>query len=122
MYVEAVHRLNDHGALITQGAHGTSRDGFDAQWRMIQLLTVEGELVTHCELFDEKDVDAAIARFEQLSLPSRGWRTRQAGRTTDSRQTSRLATGTPWWRYSPTAFPPTIAVGWSSRYPTRSRY
>ena len=71
MYVEAVHRLNDHGALITQGAHGTSRDGFDAQWRMIQLLAVEGELGTHCELFDEKDVGAAIARFEQLSLPSR---------------------------------------------------
>ena len=71
MYVEAVHRLNDHGALITQGAHGTSRDGFDAQWRMIQLLTVEGELGTHCELFDEKDIDTAIARFEQLSLPSR---------------------------------------------------
>ena len=70
MYVEAVHRLNDHGALITQGAHGTSRDGFDAQWRMIQLLTVEGELGTHCELFDEKDIDAAIARFDELSRPA----------------------------------------------------
>ena len=70
MYVEAVHRLNDHGALITQGAHGTSRDGFDAQWRMIQLLTVEGELGTHCELFDEKDLDAAIARFDELSRPA----------------------------------------------------
>ena len=70
MYVEAVHRLNDHGALITQGAHGTSRDGFDAQWRMIQLLTVEGELGTHCELFDEKDIDAAIARFDELSQPA----------------------------------------------------
>ena len=35
MYIEAVHRLSDHGAVITHAAHGTSQDGFDAEWRMI---------------------------------------------------------------------------------------
>ena len=67
MYVEAVHRLNDRGAVITQGAHGTSHDGFDAQWRMIQLLTVEGDQGNHCEIFDEADIEAALARFDQLT-------------------------------------------------------
>ncbi len=70
MYVEAVHLLNDRGVVITQGAHGTSAEGFDAQWRMIQLLTVEDDLGDHCELFDEKDIDAAIARFDELCSPA----------------------------------------------------
>ena len=34
------------------------------------LLTVEGEMINRCELFDEADLDAAIARFEQLSRPA----------------------------------------------------
>ncbi|WNG95526.1 BTAD domain-containing putative transcriptional regulator [Mycobacterium sp. ITM-2016-00318] len=66
MYVEAVHRLDDLGAVITQGAYGTSPQGFDAQWRMIQLLTVQDQLGTFCELFDEADLDAALARFDEL--------------------------------------------------------
>ena len=70
MYVEAVHRLNDRGTVITQGAHGTSQEGFDAQWRMIQLLTVEGDKGSHCEIFDEADLDAAIARFDELTRPA----------------------------------------------------
>jgi class 3 adenylate cyclase len=66
MYIEAVNRLDDHGVVITQGAFGTSEEGFDAQWRMIQLLTVQGEMGSECELFDEADLDAALARFEEL--------------------------------------------------------
>ena len=33
---------------------------------MIVLLTVEGDLINRCEVFDEADLDAALARFEEL--------------------------------------------------------
>ena len=33
---------------------------------MIDLLTVEGDLLSRCEVFDEADLDAAFARFEEL--------------------------------------------------------
>ena len=69
-YIEAVHRLNDLGAVVTHAAHGTSQEGFDAEWREVNLLTVEGDMVNRCELFDEADLDTALARFEQLSRPA----------------------------------------------------
>ena len=34
------------------------------------LLTVEGELINRCEIFDEADLDAALARFDELSSPA----------------------------------------------------
>ncbi len=34
------------------------------------LLMVDGDLISRCELFDEADLDAAIARFDQLSRPA----------------------------------------------------
>ena len=37
VYIEAVHRLSDLGAVVTQVAHGTSQEGFDAEWRMISI-------------------------------------------------------------------------------------
>ena len=37
---------------------------------MIQLLTVEGDLVNRSELFDEADLDAALARFQELQSPT----------------------------------------------------
>ena len=67
IYIEAVHRLSDLGAVVTHVAHGTSHEGFDAEWRMIELLTVDGDLINRCELFDEADLDAALARFDELS-------------------------------------------------------
>ena len=66
-YLEAVHRLSDLGAVVTHAAFGTSHDGFDAEWRGIDLLTVEGDKVSRAELFDEADLDAALARFDELS-------------------------------------------------------
>ena len=39
-------------------------EGFDAEWRLVDLMTVEGELISRCEIFDEADLDAALARFE----------------------------------------------------------
>ncbi len=35
IYIEAVHRLTDLGAVVTHVAHGVSQEGFDAEWRMI---------------------------------------------------------------------------------------
>ena len=66
IYIEAVHRLSDLGAVVTAAAYGTSQEGFDAEWRMIDLFTVEGDLISRCEIFDEADLDAALARFEEL--------------------------------------------------------
>ena len=67
---EAVHRLSDFGAVVTSIAYGTSQQGFDAEWRTIQLLTVEDNRINRCELFDEADLDAALARFEELHPPT----------------------------------------------------
>ena len=32
----------------------------------VQLMTVKGDLINRCEIFDEADLDAALARFEEL--------------------------------------------------------
>ncbi len=70
IYIEAVHRLSNLGAVITQAAHGTSQQGFGAEWRVIGIFTFDGDLLSRCELFDEADLDAALARFDQLSPPA----------------------------------------------------
>ncbi len=71
MYIEVVHRLSSLGAVITQAVHGTSQHGFEAEWRENSIFTFDGDLVSRCELFDEADLDAAIARFEELDQPAR---------------------------------------------------
>lgn len=65
-HIEAVHRLNDLGAVVTHAAHGTSQEGFDAEWRVILVGIIEGDLLSRVEVFDESDLDAALARFEEL--------------------------------------------------------
>ena len=70
VYIEAVHRLTDLGAVVTHAAYGTSQEGFDAEWRGIAIFTVDGDLVSRSEVFDEADLDAALARFEELSRPA----------------------------------------------------
>lgn len=65
-YVEVVHRLTDTGALVTHAALGSSREGFDAEWRGVDLLMVEGDLVSRSEVFDEADLETALARFAEL--------------------------------------------------------
>lgn len=71
IYIETVHRLNNLGAVFTWARHGTSHEGFAAEWRGVNLLTVDGEMISRAEVFDEVDIDAAIARFDQLSQPAR---------------------------------------------------
>ena len=67
IYIEAVQRLSNLGAVITHKAYGTSHEGVDAEWRAIDLLTIDGGLINRGEIFDEADIDAAIARFEELN-------------------------------------------------------
>lgn len=70
IYIETAHRLDDLGAVFTWTGHGTSREGFDAEWRGVTLMTVEGEMLSRMEVFDEADLDSALARFNQLSRPA----------------------------------------------------
>src|SRR5581483_11358739 len=70
IHIETVHRLTNSGAVIAHNGRGTSQDGFAAEWRAIDLLIVEGDRITRCEIFDEDDVDAALARFDELSRPA----------------------------------------------------
>jgi class 3 adenylate cyclase len=70
VYIEAAHRLSELGAVVTQVLKGTSPEGFDGEWRLIDLFTVEGDLISRCEVFDEADLDAALARFDELSRSS----------------------------------------------------
>ncbi len=70
VYVEAVHRLSNLGGVVTQCARGSSREGFDAEWREVVLLTFEAGRVNHFEVFDEADLAAALARFDELDRPA----------------------------------------------------
>lgn len=69
IHIEAVHRISELGAVVTRAVTGTSREGFYAEWREVDLITVDGELVSRCEIFDEADLDVALAEFEQLNHP-----------------------------------------------------
>ena len=53
VYIDAVHRLRNLAAVITHVAKGTSREGFDAEWRGVILVMFEGDLISRCEMFDE---------------------------------------------------------------------
>ena len=70
MYIEAVHRLTDLGVVVTLAVHGISTEGFDAEWRIVELLTREGDLGKRCEIFKEADLDAALATFDELNRPA----------------------------------------------------
>jgi hypothetical protein len=67
IYVETVHRLSDLGVVVTHTARSVSHDDFDAKWRMVDLFTVEGDRINRLKLFDEADLDAALARFEEIA-------------------------------------------------------
>ncbi len=68
--IESVHRLRAGGAVVTWTGHGNSVEGFEAEWRAITFVTVHGGMITRSELFDETDLEAALARFDELSRPA----------------------------------------------------
>ena len=69
-HIEAVHRLSGIGAVYSWAGHGTSQEGFEAEWRGINVVTFEGDLINRSEMFDEVDLDAALAKFDELNLPA----------------------------------------------------
>ena len=56
--------------MVTFASDGTSEKGFAAEWRGLNILTVEGDLIDHGEIFDEDDLEAALARFDELTRPT----------------------------------------------------
>ena len=67
-----------------------------------QLATVEGDLINRSERFDEADIDAALARFDELSRPPA---IRKRGDPRPGRLLavhSTAATGTRWLDWPPT--------------------
>jgi len=68
IFIEAVHWLSALGAVVTQAVKGTSPEGFNAEWRIVNVFTVEDDRLSRCEVFDESDLDAALARFKELEL------------------------------------------------------
>ncbi|HVQ53356.1 MAG TPA: hypothetical protein VMS92_25260, partial [Mycobacterium sp.] len=69
--IVAVHRLDDRGVAFTQFVQASSRDGFNAEWRDVVVMTFDGELINRCEVFDEDDIDTALSRFDELSASPR---------------------------------------------------
>lgn len=58
------------GAVFTQPGRGISHEGFEAEWRDVILMSIEGDQFNRCEVFDETDLDAALARFDELNRQS----------------------------------------------------
>lgn len=71
LHIESVHRLSDLGAVFTRSSNATTEAGFEAEWRAIDLITVDGDSISRGENFDETDLDTALARFDELSAPAR---------------------------------------------------
>ena len=70
LYVAAVHRLSDLGAVVTHTSRGTAQEGVDVEWRLLALFTVDGDMISRSELFDEAHIDEALARFDELYSPT----------------------------------------------------
>ena len=111
MFIESVHQLSDIGTVVTHASRGTSQDDFEAEWRQITLFTLEGDLCNRCEIFDEANLEAALARLDELHPQTR--RLENAASQVVERfwTSSRPAIGTRWPRLWPTTFARTIAVG-----------
>ena len=70
IYIETVHRLSDLGAVVTKLLKGPRRRASTPSGGVLDIMTVEGDLINRCEIFDEADLDAALARFDELSRPA----------------------------------------------------
>ena len=64
--VATVHRLTNLGAVVAHATHATSQEGLEVESGEIIILMVDGDLLSRCEIFNETDLDAALARFEEL--------------------------------------------------------
>ena len=105
IHIEAVHQAE-------QPRSGRHPDGkWDLARRLRRRVAAgrhvhrRGDMVNRCEVFDETDIDAALARFEELH-PQAPRLENAASQSVDTLlgATSRPATGTRWPRYWPTTF------------------
>ena len=64
--VATVHRLTNLGAVVAHATHATSQEGVEVESGEIIILMVDGDRLSRCEIFNEADLDAALARFEEL--------------------------------------------------------
>ena len=89
------HRLTDLGAVVTHVAKATSREGFDAEWRWTWLLRSRRRSDQPLRDFRRGDLDAALARFEELhpTAAAAGKRGKPSGQAA-FRRTSPPKTGT----------------------------
>ncbi len=67
-WTKAVHALDAHGLVSTLVIEGTDAHGNELQWGRTFLFLSDGPRV---EVYEEEDVDAALARFEELRPPAR---------------------------------------------------
>ena len=65
-----VHALDAHGTVVKFVIEGTDVHGNELQWPRVLLLSV-GREETRLEVYEEDDVDAALARFEELRPQAR---------------------------------------------------
>jgi hypothetical protein len=71
LYVQDERQLSDLGAVVAHASVGSSREGFDAEWRWVNIFAVDGDMISRCGIFDEADVDAALAMFDELHPQTR---------------------------------------------------
>ena len=69
-------------AVVAHGTHATSQEGVEIESGEIIIPMVDGDLLNRCEIFNETDLDAALARFEELSRPT-PWLENAATRTVE---------------------------------------
>ena len=70
IYIEAVHRLSDLGAVVTQVLKGHLARGVRGRVAGRHPSDLRRRAITRCEIFDEADLDAALARLDELSQPA----------------------------------------------------
>ena len=65
--IEAVHRLTTSEQSSPGRRTGRRKRASMPSGGRSTFMTVEGDLINRSEIFDEADLDAALARFEELS-------------------------------------------------------
>ena len=69
--IEAVHRLNDRGAVVTHVSKKARERASPPSGGGSAFSRSDGDLIDRLEVFDEADIDAALARFEELQPHTR---------------------------------------------------
>ena len=69
VYIETVNCRSDPlEQFVNHEAHGPRKKASTPSGGQSNLRTVEGDLISRLEMFDESDLDTALARFDELSI------------------------------------------------------